>query len=142
MNFDIRIENIAGTSAGAITALALALGTGVDELVDTIGNTDFKSFLDTKAYEIVSNISSESSSLPAQTYAAMNTLPLLNSTFGLASGQNILEYLEDFARLKTNTSWLTFGELHALVVADREAMRAGRKSQNLRKDLFVGRSHI
>lgn len=139
MNFDAQIENVAGTSAGAITALALSLGTGVAELVDTIGNTDFKSFLDTKAYEIVSNISNDSSSLPAKTSAAMNTLPLLNSSFGLASGQNILDYLEAFVKLKTDINFLTFGELHTLVEEDRKLMKEGLRRSNLRKDLYVGK---
>jgi len=114
------ILNIAGTSAGAITALAMAVGANVEELVMTIGNTDFKSFLDTKAYEIVSSMSSDNSSALQNTSAAMATLPLLTSSLGLASGQEVLDYLENFVRERTGVKHLTFQELHERVVKARE----------------------
>jgi predicted acylesterase/phospholipase RssA len=134
--------NVAGTSAGAITALALSLGTEVQELVDIIGNTDFKSFLDTKAYEIVSNISSETASAPAKTSAAVNSLPLLTNSFGLAAGKGVLDYLEAFVKERTKISYLTFGELHKLVEEDRELVKQKFRSKRIRKDLFVGRKII
>ena len=114
------------------------MGIEVQELVNIIGNTDFKSFLDTKAYEIVSNISSDSSSAPAKTSAAMNSIPLLTTSFGLATGQNILDFLEAFVKDKSGIINLTFEELHKMVLEDREWINMGKKAKGIRRDLFVG----
>lgn len=47
--FDMRqIKRVAGTSAGAITALLLAVGLRVDEVKNLINDFDFKVLLDDK----------------------------------------------------------------------------------------------
>jgi predicted acylesterase/phospholipase RssA len=108
------ILNVAGTSAGAITAVAMAVGANVEELVQTMGTTDFKSFLDTKAYEIVESFSSDTASAPQKTSAAMATFPLLTSSMGLSSGKEVLEFIENFVKARTGVDHLTFKELHEL----------------------------
>src|SRR5512140_779648 len=42
------VENVAGASAGAITAALLALGATADEIQSIVGSTDFASFMDGK----------------------------------------------------------------------------------------------
>ena len=46
-----RAQNVAGTSAGAITAALIAAGYRTDELRDIVFGLDFKSFEDTRWYE-------------------------------------------------------------------------------------------
>jgi predicted acylesterase/phospholipase RssA len=121
------ILNVAGTSAGALTAVAMAVGANVEELVQAMGTTDFKSFLDTKAYEIVESISSDTASTPQKTSAAMATLPLLTSSMGLSSGKGILEFVENFVKGRCGIDHLTFKELHELVLKARDE---GQKNGN------------
>lgn len=42
------VENVAGTSAGAITAALVAMGATADEINSIVGSTDFASFMDGK----------------------------------------------------------------------------------------------
>jgi NTE family protein len=42
------VENVAGTSAGAITAALIAVGASADEMHSILGSTDFASFMDGK----------------------------------------------------------------------------------------------
>jgi predicted acylesterase/phospholipase RssA len=126
------ILNVAGTSAGAITAVAMAVGANVEELVQTMGTTDFKSFLDTKAYEIVESFSSDTASAPQKTSAAMATFPLLTSSMGLSSGKEVLEFIENFVKARTGVDHLTFKELHELVLKARvEGQKNGDKGEFL-----------
>lgn len=86
------IKNIAGTSAGSIIAVLLAIGYSYSELEEIILKLDFNQFKDS-------------------TY--LGELYNLYSNYGLHSGNKLLDYLKDLIQDKTGNKEYSFGQLYA-----------------------------
>ena len=119
-----RIKRIAGTSAGAITALLLSLGYSLDKLkvhLDNINFTDVldghSNFVQGRVLKSVDKINGGQNrffaTMPVAT-ASPSLLTELSSEYGVFEGNYFLEWVQ--ARLKeyTGDEDITFEELHAL----------------------------
>jgi len=151
--FHQNIKNVAGTSAGAITAVGLAMGYTIPELVDIMANTDFKEFLNEPKSKIKSNFpqldppwkvqkeklfNMENESKASQSQVVAAIVYELNSKFGLCSGEPVLDWLEGLIRDKTDEPYLTFGELHDLATkAGAKATKKSNGNESCYRDLFV-----
>ncbi|MEB3197999.1 MAG: patatin-like phospholipase family protein [Candidatus Sericytochromatia bacterium] len=94
-----QVENVAGTSAGAITACMLAIGAGPEGLMRSVRETDFGSFLDTSW-----NIFSE--------------VERLIRHFGVAPGKHFSDLLGDEIARYTGDRQTTLGQLRARAEAE------------------------
>ncbi len=119
-----QVERVAGTSAGAITAMMLAVGYTSDEVDKLISDFDFTALLDEKGVNTrgkvlssVNKIQSGNSKffakIPAKTKAPV-LLYRLAQQFGIYDGNFFLQQAESWVKAKTNIDHLTFGELHEL----------------------------
>ncbi|MEB3220634.1 MAG: patatin-like phospholipase family protein [Candidatus Sericytochromatia bacterium] len=89
-----RVERVAGTSAGAITATMLAIGAGPEGLMRSVRETDFGSFLD-----IGWNLLADANRLLHH--------------YGVAPGQHFAELLGDEVARYTGDRGTTLGQLRA-----------------------------
>lgn len=90
-----KVERVAGTSAGAITALLIALGYSAKETSDIIANTPFNDFSDDD-FGIVFDI-----------------LRLIRK-FGWHKGNEFYDWISRLVKEKLGKKDFTFGELHEL----------------------------
>ena len=87
------IKRVAGTSAGAIMAMAVSVGYTSRELVDIISNTNFKAFNDGK-------------------YFFVGGINRTNKYFGWYRSKQFDSWLGKLIEKKTGNADITFGELH------------------------------
>lgn len=87
------IENVSGTSAGAIVALTIALGYSGKEIQDIISNTNFKKFNDGR-------------------YMFAGGINRTNKYFGWYRGYQFENWLEKIIARKTGNADITFEELN------------------------------
>jgi len=87
------IQSVGGTSAGAITALALSLGYTSEELERLIYETKLQKFNDGKFFFV-------------------GGIARMNKHFGWYRGKAFLKWLEKMIRDKTGNSEITFREMH------------------------------
>lgn len=83
------IKRTAGTSAGAVAALLICLGYSSAEILNVLGDTNFKKFQDD-----------------------LNPLKLTRK-YGLYRGEKLLTWIEDILEQKTGNRNITFAELNA-----------------------------
>ncbi|MBL4868268.1 MAG: patatin-like phospholipase family protein [Pseudomonadales bacterium] len=103
-----RIKRVAGTSAGAINALLLALGYEVTEVSDLVAKTNFKEFEDTpypKWWML---------------YRWVISIKKLMREYGWHTGDIFTEWLSDKIKQKVINADITFARFKELVDADRE----------------------
>jgi NTE family protein len=81
------VKRTAGTSAGAVSAALISLGYSSKEIVEVLGNTNFKKFQDD-----------------------LNPLKL-TTKYGLYRGEKLLAWLHEIIEQKTGNKHLTFAEL-------------------------------
>ena len=94
-----RVEAVAGTSAGAITACLFSVGFSPQELEAVVGETDFGKFNDSHGGLLASGIR-------------------LNRFFGWYQGDAFLHWIESLIGKYTGCSDLTFAELRELTAID------------------------
>lgn len=88
------VEKVGGTSAGAITALALSLGYTADEIAGIITQTDFKKFNDGR-------------------FLFAGGINRMQKYFGWYRGEQFSRWLEKIIEAKTGNENITFEELHS-----------------------------
>jgi NTE family protein len=130
-----RIQRVAGTSAGAITALLLSLGYTTEEMHHLLSTTNFEDFLDEgklatrgKLLQSAANLHEQPvmlAKLPVATVSP-KIFSRLTSSFGIYDGQYFLEWIQDRVTEKVQDANLTFLELHNL-----------RQKNPALKDLYV-----
>jgi NTE family protein len=81
------VKRTAGTSAGAVAAVMISLGYSSNEIVNVLGNTNFKKFQDD-----------------------LNPLKLTKK-YGLYRGEKLLKWVQEIIHQKTGNKDLTFAEL-------------------------------
>jgi NTE family protein len=81
------VKRTAGTSAGAVAAVLISLGYSSNEIVNVLGNTNFKKFQDD-----------------------LNPLKLTKK-YGLYRGEKLLKWVQEIIYQKTGNKDLTFAEL-------------------------------
>jgi NTE family protein len=81
------VKRTAGTSAGAVAAVLISLGYSSNEIVNVLGNTNFKKFQDD-----------------------LNPLKLTKK-YGLYRGEKLLKWVQEIIHQKTGNKDLTFAEL-------------------------------
>tara|TARA_Y100000310_G_scaffold227412_1_gene229662 strand:- start:161 stop:1156 length:996 start_codon:yes stop_codon:yes gene_type:complete len=89
------VTRVAGASAGAITALPLALGYSAKELKKIITSVDFASFSD-------------------DTFGFIRDIIRLVKQYGWNKGDRLLDWFGNLIEEKTGTKDLTFAQLHEL----------------------------
>ena len=82
-----QVKRTAGTSAGAVAAALISLGYSSKEIVEVLGDTNFKKFQD-----------------------GLNALKL-TTKYGLYRGEKLLTWLQEIIEQKTGNKHLTFAEL-------------------------------
>jgi NTE family protein len=82
-----QVKRTAGTSAGAVAAVLISLGYSSNEIVNVLGNTNFKKFQDD-----------------------LNPLKLTKK-YGLYRGEKLLKWVQEIIHQKTGNKNLTFAEL-------------------------------
>lgn len=87
------VSRVGGTSAGAITALALSLGYNADELAELINSTSFKKFNDGNLF-------------------FFGGLHRLRNYYGWYKSKKFEKWLSDIIKNKTKNADITFSELH------------------------------
>jgi NTE family protein len=87
------LDNVGGTSAGAIAALAISLGYTAKEIEDLIYNTKLQKFNDGKFFFI-------------------GGISRLNRNYGWYRGKAFTKWLEKVIERKTGNADITFRELH------------------------------
>jgi NTE family protein len=86
------VERVGGTSAGAITALAIALGYTSGEIAAIISETSFKKFNDGR-------------------FIFIGGLNRMNKYFGWYKGQRLEKWVENIIQAKTGDAHITFKQL-------------------------------
>lgn len=86
------IKRVGGTSAGAVTALLLALGFNIEEIKNILWQADFKSFMDS-------------------TWGVIRNTDRLLREFGWYKGDYFRSWIGKIIKNKTGSSLTTFGEL-------------------------------
>ncbi len=89
-----QLRKVGGTSAGAITALALALRYTGAEVAEIVSSTDFAKFNQGRAFFI-------------------GGIHRMKRRFGWYCGERVLEWLDKLIAAKTGNGDLTFAQLHA-----------------------------
>jgi len=87
------IEKVAGTSSGAIMALAVSLGYSGAEIENLIGNTNFKKFNDGK-------------------FLFVGGISRVKKYFGWYKGKKLEKWLAEMIEHKTGNADITFSQLH------------------------------
>lgn len=87
------VNKVAGTSAGAITALCVSLGYSSTEIAAILRETNFKSFNDGR-------------------FLFAGGINRLNKYFGWYRGKRILQWLEKMIEAKTGNAGISFAELN------------------------------
>jgi NTE family protein len=106
------IEKVAGTSAGALCALLIALGYNAQEFNDIISNTDFKTFEDCKCYLRIPR------------------------KYGLYKGQTLLTWIQDKLTRKKLSKEATFADLKNAGCKDLHVFAADLNMKGLKKFSF------
>lgn len=88
------VKRVAGTSAGAITAMMLALGYNAEEITAIISETKFQRFNDGQ-------------------YAFVGGLHRLKKRFGWYKADAFNDWLEDLIQAKTGDPYISFAQLKA-----------------------------
>jgi NTE family protein len=94
-----RVEAVAGTSAGAITACLFSVGFSPEELGEVVGETDFGKFNDSRGGLLASGIR-------------------MNRFYGWYQGDAFLQWIESLIMKYSGCSDLTFAELRELSAID------------------------
>jgi NTE family protein len=87
------VEKVAGTSSGAIMALAVSLGYSGSEIENLIGNTNFKKFNDGH-------------------FLFVGGISRVKKYFGWYKGKKLEKWLADMIEHKTGNADITFQQLH------------------------------
>jgi len=87
------VEKVAGTSSGAIMALAVSLGYSGAEIENLIGNTNFKKFNDGK-------------------FLFVGGISRVKKYFGWYKGKKLEKWLAEMIEHKTGNADITFDQLH------------------------------
>ena len=87
------VEKVAGTSSGAIMALAVSLGYSAAEIENLIGNTNFKKFNDGN-------------------FLFVGGIGRVKKYFGWYKGKKLEKWLAEMIEHKTGNADITFEELH------------------------------
>jgi NTE family protein len=93
------VQKVAGTSAGAITALAISLGYSGNEIQRIIAGTNFRKFNDGK-------------------YLFPGGINRTNKYFGWYRGNKFEDWIEEIIEEKTGNTDITFEQLHQLGFKD------------------------
>lgn len=93
------VENVAGTSAGAITALVVALGYSPGEIKNIITGTDFKKFNDGR-------------------YLFAGGFNRMNKFFGWYRGKGFEHWIEQLIKQKTGNGNITFRQMNDMGLKD------------------------
>jgi NTE family protein len=120
-----QIKRVAGTSAGAITALLVSLDYSISQIQDLLSNISFEDYLDDakvptrdkvlKSAAKIPNHAFVTAKIPAKTLAPV-LLHRLSNSFGIYEGQFFLDWIQQCILEKTSDKNLTFKELHELVL--------------------------
>lgn len=108
-----KIERVAGTSAGAITATLLSVGYDAQSISKIISETDFNKFQD-------------------NTFLFIRDLIRVFRKFGWNKGELFEVWMADLIEKKTGNKNLTFGQLHEMVL----------KNENQTKDLYIVATNV
>jgi NTE family protein len=103
MNILSNITRVAGTSAGAINAVLVALGYSSQEVSKIIAETNFKDFEDRKSF--------------------LASLYGFSKSFGWFKGDVFQEWLGRLIEDKTGSKNFTFGELYSAVETSQKSLR-------------------
>lgn len=93
-----KLERVAGTSAGAITAMLVAVGYSVDEIKEITWNLNFKKFMD-------------------DDWGFIRDTHRLTHYYGWYKGEFFLKYAKDLIKAKTGNENITFRQLHERILA-------------------------
>lgn len=107
-----KIENVAGSSAGAIAGLMISVGYNAVEIDSVLMSLPFEKFNDGKG-------------------GLFGKYKRVKRKFGVYKGDNFLDWLKDMLLQKTGNSDLTFAELHEM-----------KKKNALYKDLYCTGTNI
>ena len=137
-----QVKRIAGTSAGAITALLVSLGYTVKELKVYLDAIDFKAILDGKSPAVQNKVLKSADKVGAGKPMLFATAPAatvspklicgLSSTYGVFDGNYFLDWVQTRLQERTGDANITFAELHALHVKNPQQF----------KDLYVYGANI
>ena len=98
-----QVEKVGGTSAGAITAMMIALGYTSQEVQDVLSQTKFHKFNDGK-------------------FLFFGGIHRMRKTYGWYRGKKFTKWIENLIEQKTNNKDITFLELHELGFKDLYAV--------------------
>jgi NTE family protein len=115
------LERVGGTSAGALAALAFALGFDSERIKEMLLGLDFTKLLDDQNSTVSSNflLSTIESThrffkLAGETDIALMSLPELKKQFGLYPGEYARTWIESMIFKETNIAYCTFKQLQEL----------------------------
>ncbi len=106
------IERVAGTSAGAITAVLLALGASSEDVRQIVGGTNFRRFMD-------------------DSFGVVRDFDRLVHDYGWYKGDAFAQWMKKQVQALTGRSDLTFDELRRIIAAQPKSQRTKYK------DLYV-----
>lgn len=134
-----KLKNVAGTSAGAITALMLALGCSVGEILADAFNLDLPSYLlsDAKKIEkLLSHIRTGeySKSLQSVPEASTELYRQLLSKNGVFTAEYFVKFLEKKIKEKLGLDYVTFADLNKKV-------KPGNNFRNLYTVAYHSKDH-
>ena len=128
------VKRVAGTSAGAINSTLMAFNYSYDEMVDLLGNTDIKSWLDhpltakSLKESIQRNLSIRGAfdAVKGIIKHLLNPVGLITAPFralwhctGVCEGKVFLDTCEKYIAEKSKISLCTFGELRRLIEQEK-----------------------
>lgn len=121
-NFPLnRVKRFAGTSAGSISAMVMALRLSTKEIQDLFFEIDFTDFLDKADNTVPPNqllaITNTNNSFfqgIMATTTFLRGLPQLTKEYGLYSGEYLRKWIEAIIVSKTKIPYCTFQEFHEL----------------------------
>jgi NTE family protein len=116
------IQNVAGTSAGAITASLIAVGYSSTELEKILGNLNLRKFNDGRAIF----------------FGGTNRML---KRYGWYRGEKMTEWVDDLMESKTSVDNLTLGQLHQLSIEDPKYKNLYVTATNLTQQTWQVLSH-
>jgi NTE family protein len=141
------IERIAGTSAGAITAVLLGVGSSLESLEELLNKLDFKELLDGEQRQNFLEIKTalEKDGLTLKNFLTQiiknpirfrNIFDKLQIDYGLFAGKYFRDWIEQRITEQTGIPNTTFSELHWL---RQEGRKPKKNSEGTFKDVyFIG----
>lgn len=106
------IVRVAGTSAGAITAVLLALGASAKEIGQIVGGTNFRSFMD-------------------DSWGTLRDVSRLVNDYGWFKGDAFSDWMKKQVYYFTGNTELTFGDLQALAATNKKLRQLYMVGSNL-----------